>query len=103
MAVENSSAWQELLKYKEAGAAQKHLMELFEDGSRSERFSIELEELFLDYSKNRITDKTVELLLDLADQQKLPEWIDKLLSGGVVNGTEDRAAKIGRASCRERV
>lgn len=92
MAVENSSAWQELLKYKEAGAAQKHLIELFEDGSRSERFSIELEELFLDYSKNRITDKTVELLLDLADQQKLPEWIDKLLSGGVVNGTEDRAA-----------
>lgn len=92
MGVEKSSAWQALMQYSEAGAAKVHLSDLFKDASRSERFSIELEELFLDYSKNRITDKTLELLLDLADQQQLSGWIDKLLSGTEVNDTESRAA-----------
>jgi len=92
MSVEKSNAWQALLEHGEAGATSELLKNLFADSSRSERFSIELEEMFLDYSKNRITDTTLELLLDLAEQQQLPDWINKLLCGEEVNDTEHRPA-----------
>ena len=92
MGVEKSSAWKALLEHSNAGASSQKLMDLFKDESRSERFSIDLEEMFLDYSKNRITDQTLELLLDLATQQQLPNWIEKLLSGEEVNDTEHRSA-----------
>lgn len=93
MGVEGSSAWQALLEYSKSGVAQKHLKDLFaEDHLRGERFSIELEEMFLDYSKNRVTNKTLELLLNLAIQQELPGWIKRLLSGEEVNDTEHRPA-----------
>lgn len=92
MGVEKSGAWQALVKHCVAGASTQQLTDLFKDKTRSDRFSIDLEEMFLDYSKNRITDETLELLLDLATQQALPEWIEKLLSGEEVNDTEHRSA-----------
>ena len=92
MGVEKSIAWQALSEHAESGAASELLANLFLDHQRSERFSIELQELFLDYSKNRVTDQTMALLLDLADQQQLSEWIRKLLSGEEVNDTEYRPA-----------
>jgi len=92
MGVEKSSAWQALLEHSKSGVSSEKLVNLFKDKTRSERFSIDLQEMFLDYSKNRITDQTLELLLDLATQQQLPNWIDKLLSGEEVNDTEHRSA-----------
>ncbi len=70
-----------------------HLRDLFaRDPGRFERFSLHAGPLFLDYSKNRITDETLALLLALAQEARLPEWIDRLFRGERVNDTEHRAA-----------
>lgn len=92
MGVAHSPAWAALRAHADRGAANIHLKTLFADGGRAERFSVELDELFLDYSKNRITEETLALLLDLARQQALSGWIQKLLSGEQVNDTESRPA-----------
>jgi len=92
MGVETSNAWKALLEHSESGASDAHLMTLFKDEGRAKRFSVELEEMFLDYSKNRVTDETLSLLMDLAEQQELSAWIEKLLSGEQVNDTEMRPA-----------
>ncbi|HJQ44322.1 MAG TPA: glucose-6-phosphate isomerase [Jatrophihabitantaceae bacterium] len=68
------------------------LRELFaEDPNRGERLTAEGAGLFLDYSKNRITERTLGLLLQLAEQSKLRERIDAMFSGEKINITEDRA------------
>jgi glucose-6-phosphate isomerase len=65
---------------------------LFEgDPERFKRFSIEMDDLIFDFSKNRITEQTMELLLDLAKQQELPSWIERMFSGDKINVTENRA------------
>ena len=51
----------------------------------------EAEGLFLDYSKNRVTDETLRLLVELAEQSGLRERIDAMFSGEHINITEDRA------------
>ncbi len=69
-----------------------HLRELFaDDPERGRRLTAEAEGLFLDYSKNRVTDETLRLLLELAEQSGLRERIDAMLSGERINVTEDRA------------
>ena len=69
-----------------------HLRELFaEDGGRGERFAAEAAGLFLDYSKNRITDATLKLLLELAKESDLRARIDAMFSGEKINLTEHRA------------
>jgi glucose-6-phosphate isomerase len=68
------------------------LRELFaDDPKRGERMSIEGVGLFLDYSKNRITDETVKLLLKLADESGLESRIEAMFSGEKINITENRA------------
>jgi glucose-6-phosphate isomerase len=68
------------------------LRELFaEDPERGTRLTVEAEGLFLDYSKNRVTDETLRLLVDLAEQSGLRERIDAMFSGEHINITEDRA------------
>jgi len=70
-----------------------HLRELFaDDPRRGERFTIEAAGLFLDYSKNRITDETIRLLLRLATESRLPERIEAMFTGEKINFTEKRAA-----------
>ncbi|HXK05697.1 MAG TPA: glucose-6-phosphate isomerase [Verrucomicrobiae bacterium] len=70
-----------------------HLRQLFEsDSQRGERFTLEAEGLFLDYSKNRITDETIRLLLRLATESRLPERIEAMFAGERINFTEGRAA-----------
>lgn len=67
-----------------------HLKELFEkDATRAEKFSIEFGDIFLDYSKNRITQETLALFLSLLDQIKLPEKIQAMFSGEKINKTEN--------------
>jgi glucose-6-phosphate isomerase len=70
-----------------------HLRDLFaEDERRGERLVAEGEGIYLDYSKNRVTDKTLELLVQLAEERSLRERIDAMFAGEKVNVTEDRAA-----------
>jgi glucose-6-phosphate isomerase len=69
-----------------------HLRTLFaEDGGRGERMTAEAEGLYLDYSKNRITDETLQLLLNLAQESGLAERRDAMFRGDKINITEDRA------------
>jgi len=70
-----------------------HMRQLFaEDAERFSRYSLSAAGLFLDYSKNRITDDTLRLLQDLARQQGLAARIQSLFAGDRVNTTEQRAA-----------
>lgn len=69
------------------------LKDLFaQDPKRFERFSLQLEDLLLDYSKNRITAETIDLLLQLAREAGLPEQIQAMFRGDRINRTENRAA-----------
>jgi len=69
-----------------------HLRELFDsDPERGSRFTAEAVGIFLDYSKNRVTDETLSLLLQLAEQSLLRERIDAMFAGEKINITEDRA------------
>jgi glucose-6-phosphate isomerase len=69
-----------------------HLRQLFaDDPKRGERMALEAEGLYLDYSKNRITDETIRLLLQLAEESGLRERIDAMFRGDKINITEDRA------------
>ena len=69
-----------------------HLRKLFsDDPTRGERMTVEAAGLYLDYSKNRITDETLKLLLQLADDCGLRGRIDAMFRGEKINVTEDRA------------
>jgi glucose-6-phosphate isomerase len=69
-----------------------HLRELFaEDPKRGERLTLEAAGLYLDYSKNRVTDETLKLLLQLAEEGGLRARIDAMFSGEKINITENRA------------
>ncbi len=70
----------------------RHLRELFEDDpDRGERLRMEAVGVYFDYSKNRITDETVKLLLRLAEERGLRDRIDAMFRGDKINVTEDRA------------
>ena len=69
-----------------------HLRTLFDaNPERAKKFSLKYGDLFVDFSKNRITDETFELLLELADEVKLKEGIAEYFSGENINETEGRA------------
>jgi glucose-6-phosphate isomerase len=69
-----------------------HLRELFaEDPKRGEAMTLEVDELYLDYSKNRVTDETLRLLVALAERAGLRQRIDAMFAGEKINVTEDRA------------
>src|SRR6266481_4832028 len=69
-----------------------HLRKLFkEDPTRGERLTAEALGIYLDYSKNRITDETLKLLVQLADESGLRERIDAMFRGDKINITENRA------------
>ena len=70
----------------------RHLREFFaEDPGRGERMTAEAVGLFFDYSKNRITDETLQLLLKLAEESGLRQRIDAMFRGEKINVTEKRA------------
>jgi glucose-6-phosphate isomerase len=69
-----------------------HLRQLFEkDPGRGERLAVEAAGIYLDYSKNRITDETMDLLLQLAEQSGLRARIDAMFAGEKINTSEKRA------------
>lgn len=70
----------------------KQLKQLFaEDPARGDRFTVETGGLFLDYSKNRVTDETLKLLIQLAEESGLRAHIDAMFRGEKINITENRA------------
>src|SRR6266478_578973 len=84
-------AWKALGKHF-SKTRKLHLRDLFAaDPKRGERMSAEAAGLYLDYSKNRITDETLELLVQLADESGLRARIDAMFKGEKINLTEDRA------------
>lgn len=84
-------AWKKLESHYEE-IRERHLREIFaEDPGRSERLSAEAVGIYLDYSKNRITDETVRLLLQLAEESDLAGRRDAMFSGEHINVSEDRA------------
>ena len=84
-------AWAALGEHYEA-IRDVHLRELFvDDPTRGERLTAEGAGLYLDYSKNRITDETVSLLVELAEQSRLRERIDAMFAGERINVSEDRS------------
>jgi glucose-6-phosphate isomerase len=84
-------AWKDLAAHSQK-IRDVHLRKLFADDSkRGERMTAEAVGLFLDYSKNRITDETLKLLLRLADESGLRARIDAMFRGEKINITENRA------------
>jgi glucose-6-phosphate isomerase len=86
-----SAAWRALERHAEAMAG-VHLRELFAaDPDRFARFSRREGDLLLDYSKNRVTEETIGLLLDLAREGELEAWRARMFAGDRINTTENRA------------
>jgi len=84
-------AWRALQAHHEK-VRDLHLRTLFEqDPKRGERLTAEAEGLYLDYSKNRITDETLDLLMQLAEESGLRARIDAMFAGEKINVTENRA------------
>jgi len=85
-----SSAWQKL-------SAHRHVMEgvhmrtLFEaDTQRFKKFSLHLDDLLFDFSKHRITEETLALLIELAEEMDVPQFIARMFRGDRINFTENR-------------
>ena len=84
-------AWKALQSHYEK-VGKLHLRELFlADPGRGERLCLDAVGLFLDYSKNRVTDETIRLLVDLAEQARLKAHIEAMFRGDKINFTEKRA------------
>ena len=90
--ISQSEAWAALRKHH-GQVRDVHLRTLFAEGrNRGERLAVEAAGLYLDYSKNRVTDETLRLLVILAEAAGLRERIDAMFSGQRINVTEGRAA-----------
>jgi glucose-6-phosphate isomerase len=86
-----SPAYQALAEHH-TKTRQLQMRDLFEaDPDRFAKFSLHFDNLLFDYSKHRITDETVALLVKLAEQAKLGDFIQKMFSGDKINFTENRA------------
>lgn len=86
-----TQAWKKLQEHFNA-TKNTHLRQLFAaDADRGPKFSLAWNDFLLDYSKNRITDETLSLLLELADEVDLKSAIDSYFQGELINQTEGRA------------
>ena len=84
-------AWKELEMHAHE-MQQRHMKDLFaQDPERFTTFSQQIEDLLVDYSKNIITQETLELLYRLAEDCGVKEATEKMFTGEVINGTEERA------------
>jgi len=84
-------AWQKLATHYQE-VSQLHMRDLFaQDSERFNKFTLKFDDLLLDYSKHRITDDTMPLLLQLAREVNLEAWRERMFSGEHINFTEDRA------------
>jgi glucose-6-phosphate isomerase len=88
----NTKAWKALQAHQPT-IADMHMRELFaSDPKRFEKFSIFFNDILFDFSKHRITEDTLRLLLNLAKEMDVQGWANKMFNGEAVNFTENRAA-----------
>src|ERR1043165_9772569 len=85
-------AWDALLSHREATAGMNLRSFFRENPARAQNMTVQSAGLFLDYSKNRVTEQTVSLLLSLAEQRGLKDRIESMFRGEKINVTENRAA-----------
>ena len=89
--INEQPVWARLHQHQRA-TRHLHMKELFaQDAQRFDRYSLQLDGLMLDYAKNRITDRTLELLQELAQAADLPGWMRKMRAGERINISEKRA------------
>ena len=94
-----TSSWELLNKHFEA-VKDVHMSQWFaQNNDRANQMTIKWEDFYIDYSKNRITEDTLKLLLKLADETKLKEAIDKYFGGDIINKTENRAVSHTALRC----
>ena len=94
-----TTSWELLNKHFEA-IKDVHMSQWFtQNNDRANQMTIKWEDFYIDYSKNRITEDTLELLLKLADETKLKEAIDKYFGGDIINKTENRAVSHTALRC----
>ena len=86
-----TKSWKKLQAHFEA-VKDVHMKDLFaEDKTRANKFTIEWNDFYVDFSKNRLTEETLKYLLELADEVKLKDAIKSQFSGEIINETEGRA------------
>jgi len=86
-----STAWRALVEHFDE-MQDIHMRTLFDDDQhRFEAFSLKFNNLLLDYSKNRITQKTMTLLYALAQQAGVKDWTERMFTGDAINHTENRS------------
>ena len=89
----NKPEWAALTDHK-SQVADKRIKQLFEaDSNRFDKFSLQVENILFDYSKNLITDETLDLLLQLLNASGFDNWRDRFFMGEHVNTTEKRAVQ----------
>src|SRR4051794_26258098 len=87
----HTDAWKALLTHRD-NIAELHLRKLFKDDpTRGERLALQATGVYFDYSKNRVTDETLKLLIQLANECGLRKRIDAMFAGEKINITENRA------------
>ena len=87
----NSPAWIALQAHQQA-IAETHMRDLFAaDPRRFEKFSILFNNILFDFSKHRVTEETLRLLIKLAQEMDVKNWIQKMFQGDPINFTENRA------------
>ena len=96
MALNNSSpiktaSWKALENHFQNVHSQSMKQMFHDDAARAEKFNIQWNDFLVDFSKNRITDETLKLLLNLADEMQLKTAIASYFEGETINKTEDRA------------
>ena len=83
--------WQALCRHQKTIAA-SNMRDLFaQDTNRFDKFSFQLDDMLFDFSKHRINDETLPLLLQLAREAQLENWRDRMFAGEKINITENRA------------
>jgi len=89
--IKSTNAWKALENHY-ASTQHLHMRDLFsDDPERFDRFTIRLGDMLLDYSKNRITAETLDLLIGLAKEADVKTWREKMFSGQKINNTEGRS------------
>ena len=87
----NSPAWHALQAHQET-MADTHMRDLFaSDPKRFEKFSLLFNDILFDYSKHRVTEETLHLLLNLAQERDVKGWTEKMFNGEAINFTENRS------------
>lgn len=86
-----TNSWKKLQSHFNS-VKDEHLRDLFKsDESRAKDLTIKWDDFYVDFSKNRITNKTIDLLVDLAEELDLKDAISKYFNGDIINATEGRA------------